>query len=153
MNHFAVIHADTFTEVDENSIPTGILQKVKNSCMDFRNRQRIGERIDEAEGNGYDHNYVVKDFDGSLKPGAEASDETTGIKLEVLTTEPGVQFYTANYLDGSISRGDVVFSKRMGFCFETQHFPDTPNQPGFPTTLLNPDNEFKSTTIYKFSTT
>lgn len=151
LNHMVSIQSNAYTEVDENSIPTGKLQKVDGSCMDFRTPQRIGERIEETQGNGYDHNFVVTDFDGSLKPAANVYDQTTGIKLEVLTTEPGVQFYTANYLDGSLSRGNIVFSKRMGFCFETQHFPDSPNQPSFPTTLLEPGVSFKSRSVYKFS--
>ena len=152
LDHIVSIQSNAYTEVDENSIPTGRLQKVDGSCMDFRIPSRIGERIDETQGNGYDHNYAVNNFDGSLKLAADARDQITGIKLEVLTTEPGVQFYTANYLDGALSRGDVIFSSRMGFCFETQHFPDSPNQPGFPSTLLNQGNEFKSKTVYKCST-
>lgn len=147
-----VINADTFTEVDKNSIPTGRFTNVVESCMDFRKPHIIGERIEEAQGNGYDHNYVINGFDGQLQLAASAFDPLSGRKLEVLTTEPGVQFYTSNYMDGSLKRGDTVFSSRMGFCFETQHFPDSPNQPGFPSTLLEPGNVFNSTTIYKFPT-
>ena len=152
LDHIVRVPSEFYTEVDGNSIPTGRLQKVDGSCMDFRTASRIGERIDEVEGNGYDHNYVVNGYDGSLQLAAEAQDPSSGIKLEVLTTEPALQFYTANYLDGSISRGDTIFSKSMGFCFETQHYPDSPNQQGFPSTLLKPSEEFTSKTIYKFST-
>ena len=151
LEHEVVIHADTYTEVDENSIPTGKFQSVEGSCMDFRTPHKIGEQIEKADGNGYDHNYVINHFDGKLREASEVFDLTSGIKLKVLTTEPGVQFYTANYMDGTLSRDDVIFASRMGFCIETQHFPDSPNKPEFPSTLLKPGDEFKSKTIYKFS--
>ncbi len=151
LGHEVIIHADHYTEVDGQSIPTGNLSNVDGSCMDFRKPHKIGERIDLAEGNGYDHNYVIKDFDNTLRLSASATDPESGRKLEVLTTEPGVQFYTANYLDGALSRGDIIFNKRNGVCLETQHFPDSPNQPGFPSTLLKPGEKFRSKTVYKFS--
>jgi aldose 1-epimerase len=150
LGHEVIIHADQYTEVDDRSIPTGNLSNVDGSCMDFRMPHKIGARIDLAEGNGYDHNYVIKDFDNTLRLSATVTAPESGRKLEVLTTEPGVQFYTANYLDGSLSRGSVIFNKRHGFCLETQHFPDSPNQPGFPSTLLKPGEKFQSRTIFKF---
>ncbi len=150
LNHEVTIHADHYTEVDGQSIPTGNLSNVDGSCMDFRTPHEIGERIDLVEGNGYDHNYVIKDYDNTLRLSASATEPESGRKLEVLTTEPGVQFYTANYLDGSLSRREAIFNKRYGFCLETQHFPDSPNQPGFPSTLLKPGEKFQSRTIFKF---
>lgn len=151
MEHEVIIHADSYTEVDKKNLPTGKFQKV-NGAMDFRKAKKIGAQIDEIEGNCYDHNYILDEFDGNLKQASEAIDRTTGIKLEVLTTEPAIQFYTAKHLDGRFSRGDIAFSSSMGFCFESQHFPDSPNQPGFPSTLLKPGEEFNSKTVYKFST-
>jgi len=150
LGHEVIIHADHYTEVDDRSIPTGNLSNVNESCMDFRMPHKIGTRIDLTEGNGYDHNYVIKEFDNTLRLSATVTAHESGRKLEVLTTEPGVQFYTANYLDGSLSKGSVIFNKRNGFCLETQHFPDSPNQPGFPSTLLKPGEKFQSRTIYKF---
>ncbi len=150
-NHLIKINADYYSEADEENIPTGKSISVSGTCMDFRQLRLIGERIDDVEGNGYDHNYELKDYNGNLQQVAEAIDKESGRKLEVFTTEPGIQFYTANWLDGSLKNGDKVFTKRMGFCFETQHFPDSPNKSNFPSTLLNPGEQFESTTIYKFS--
>jgi len=151
LNHQVSIQSDVFTEVDEEAIPTGKLKKVDDSCMDFRKPKRIGEHINDVQSNGYDHNFVLNDVDGTLKFAASAYDESSGIKLETLTTEPAVQFFTANHLDGTLSRENIKFTKHSGFCFETQHFPDSPNQPKFPPTLLNPSEKFKSRTVYKFS--
>ena len=151
LDHEVIIHSDSFTEVDKKNLPTGKFQKV-DGCMDFRKLKKIGAQIDQVSGNCYDHNYILNDFDGSLKLAAEATDLTTGIKLEVLTTEPAIQFYTSNHLDGRFSRGNIIYTSSMGFCFESQHFPDSPNQAGFPSTLLKPGEEFNSQTIYKFST-
>jgi aldose 1-epimerase len=151
LDHEVIIHSDAFTEVDKKNLPTGKTQKLSTS-MDFRRAKKIGAQIDRVSGNCYDHNYILNNLDGSLKPAAEATESTTGIKLEVLTTEPAVQFYSAKHLDGRFSRKGVAFSSSMGFCLETQHFPDSPNQPGFPPTLLKPGEEFTSKTVYKFST-
>lgn len=150
-NHLLKINADYYSEADEENIPTGKSIPVSGSCMDFRQLRLIGERIDEVNGNGYDHNYELNDYDGNLHLVAEAIDKESGRKLDVFTTEPGIQFYTANWLDGTLNNGRKVFSKRIGYCLETQHYPDSPNQPDFPTTLLNPGEIFQSTTIYRFS--
>ena len=115
LNHEVTIHADSYTEVDQNSIPTGNFTDVSGTCMDFRTPHKIGERIKSVDGNGYDHNYVINNFDGTLRETAVAFDEVSGRLLKVLTTEPGVQFYTANYMDGSLKRDNTVFSSRMGF--------------------------------------
>lgn len=152
LDHELIIHADYFTEVDAEAIPTGHLKEVDLECMDFRTAHKIGERIEKAQGNGYDHNYVIIGYDGTLKHAATVRDASSGIKMEVLTTEPGVQLFTANHLDNTLKRGSAVFSKRMGFCLETQHFADTPNQPSFPSTLLEPGKVFHSMTRYKFLT-
>lgn len=150
LDHEVIIHSDSFTEVDDKNLPTGKFQKVEG-FMDFRIPKKIGTQIDQVSGNCYDHNYILNDFDGTLKLASEAIEYTTGVKLEVLTTEPAVQFYTAKHLDGRFSRGEVSYTSSMGFCFESQHFPDSPNQPEFPTTLLKSGEEYKSKTIYKFS--
>lgn len=151
LEHEVVIHANSYTEVDGQNLPTGKFLDVNGSCMDFRKPKKIGAEINHVKGKCYDHNYILNDFSSTLKPAAEAIDISTGIKLEVFTTEPAVQFYSAKHLDGSFSRGDVTFSSSMGFCLETQHFPDSPNQPGFPSTLLKPGEEFNSKTLYRFS--
>lgn len=150
LNHKVIIHADQYTETDENTIPTGKLLPV-GGTLDFRQKHRIGERIHQVEGNGYDHNYVLNDFSQKIGKASEAVEKTGGRKLEVFTTEPGLQFYTGNYLDGTSKNNNTVYSKRMGFCFETQHFPDSTSHPGFPSTLLNPRETFKSITVYRFS--
>jgi aldose 1-epimerase len=150
-SHEVIIHADAYTEVDSLAIPTGRLLPVDNTWLDFRKGRLIGEQIDRAKPYGYDHNLLINNFDGTLRPAARASDQTTGIVLETETTEPGMQFYTANHLDSSLSRGETKFSKRMGFCFETQHYPDSPNRPEFPSTLLKPGEKYHSQTIYRFS--
>jgi aldose 1-epimerase len=112
----------------------------------------IGDRFDEVGGNppGYDHNFVIDGAEGEKNLAAKAMDPKTGRFLEVTTTQPGVQFYTGNFLDGSLSRGDFRFVQHSGFCLETQHFPDSPNQPDFPSTVLQPGEKFVSQTIWKF---
>jgi aldose 1-epimerase len=105
-----------------------------------------------VEGGGYDHNYVLKDADGSMKLAATVYEPTSGRVMEVYTTEPGVQFYSGNFLDGSLTgKGNTVYKKHYGFCLETQHFPDSPNQPSFPSTILQPGDTYKTSTIYKFA--
>jgi aldose 1-epimerase len=150
-NHSIRIDADYYSEADEENVPTGKSIPVQGSCMDFRQSKPIAEQIEKVDGNGYDHNYELNNYNGNLRLAAEAIDHESGRKLEVFTTEPGIQFYTADWLDGSLKNNNKVFSSRMGFCLETQHFPDSPNKPGFPSTLLVPSEEFLSTTIYKFS--
>jgi len=157
LNHQMMINADKFTPVDTNLIPTGEIRPVKGTPLDFTEPTPIGGRIDHDEpqiqiGGGYDHNWVLKSQDGSVALAARVYEPTTGRVMEVLTTEPGIQFYTGNFLDGShIGKGDIAYQKRFGFCLETQHFPDSPNKPEFPTTVLNPGETYLQTTIYGFS--
>ncbi len=157
LGHELMINADRFTPIDKSLIPTGELRSVKGTPMDFTQPIAIGARIEQDDeqllfGNGYDHNWVLNSRGGSLALAASVYEPTTGRVLEVYTTEPGIQFYTGNFLDGSITgRGDKVYTKRYGFCLETQHFPDSPNKPDFPATVLKPGEKYTQTTIYKFS--
>src|SRR5579859_3000263 len=153
------IDADKITPVDSGLIPTGELKSVQGTPFDFRKPTAIGERIDTDDeqlklGKGYDHNFVlIKNKPSGLTLAAHAEEPTTGRVLEVWTTEPGVQLYTGNFLDGSIhGKGGVAYTQRSAFCLETQHFPDSPNHPSFPSTLLTPGQRHHTTTIYKFST-
>jgi aldose 1-epimerase len=153
-----MIRADRFTPIDQFSIPTGELRSVKGTPFDFTTATAIGTRIDQDDqqlkmGNGYDHNWVLSNgTPGSLFLGAQAYDPHSGRVLEVLTTEPGIQLYTGNFLDGIHGKDGKVYNRRNAFCLETQHFPDSPNHPNFPTTELKPKQHFESTTVYKFST-
>jgi aldose 1-epimerase len=157
LNHEIMISADRFTPVDQRLIPTGELRAVSKTPMDFVQQRRIGERIDQSYdqlllAGGYDHNWVLNGGGAGPTLAARVTEPSTGRVLEVLTTEPGMQFYTGNFLDGSLSGSEGrVFRKRYGFCLETQHFPDSPNKPGFPTTILKPGQTYKTTTIYRFS--
>ena len=158
LGHELVLDADRFTPVDESLIPTGELRDVTGTPMDFRTPFAIGERIDDEYeqigfGAGYDHNWVLNGAAGTLRLAARVNEPTTGRVMEVLTTEPGVQFYTGNFLDGSnIGKGGVTYALRNGFCLETQHFPDSPNQPEFPSTVLRPGQSYQSTTVFRFYT-
>jgi aldose 1-epimerase len=151
------IDADRMTPVDQTLIPTGELKSVEGTPFDFRKPVKIGARIDDKDeqiqfGGGYDHNFALNGTAGTMRPAAAASDPASGRVMEVFTTEPGVQFYTGNFLDGSITgKNGIVYKKRSGFCLETQHFPDSPNHPGFPSTILKPGETYQTTTIYKFS--
>jgi aldose 1-epimerase len=153
-----MIKADRFTPIDATSIPTGELRSVKGTPFDFANLSAIGARIDQNDeqlklGNGYDHNWVLNNkMPGSLFLAAEAYDPHSGRVVEVLTTEPGIQLYTGNFLDGIHGRDGKVYNRRFAFCLETQHFPDSPNKPNFPSTELKPGQPFQSTTVYRFST-
>jgi aldose 1-epimerase len=157
LGHVLQLNAAKFTPVDAGLIPTGELKNVEGTPFDFRQPTVIGARIDAADeqikrGGGYDHNFVVDGQPGTLRLAARVSERTSGRILEVSTTEPGVQFYTGNFLDGTVKgKGGVAYAKRTGFCLETQHFPDSPNHPDFPTTTLKPGAEYKSTTVFKFS--
>ena len=158
LGHELLLDADRFTPVDEGLIPTGELRAVAGTPMDFRTPFVIGERIaDDYEqirfGAGYDHNWVLNGDTETLHLAARVSEPTTGRVMEVLTTEPGVQFYTGNFLDGSnVGKGGVPYAFRHGFCLETQHFPDSPNHPEFPSTVLRPGQSYQSTTVYRFFT-
>lgn len=155
--HAVTLNADRFTPVDAGLIPTGELKPVKGTPFDFTTPHAIGERIAQDDpqlkaGKGYDHNFVLNNSSGALALAARVEEPTSGRVLEVWTTEPGVQFYTGNFLDGSLTgKGGVKINQRAGFCLETQHFPDSPNQPNFPSTVLKPGQTYRSTTTWKFS--
>ncbi|NBA88828.1 galactose-1-epimerase [Emticicia sp. CRIBPO] len=158
LDHEVTLKADKFTPVNSSLIPTGELKDVKGTPFDFTTAHKIGERInDESDdqikaGGGYDHCWVLNESSTPLKTFATVTEATSGRVMEVSTTEPGVQFYTGNFLNGSvIGRNGKPYTKRSGFCLETQHFPDSPNQPKFPSTTLKPNEVYKTTTIYKFS--
>jgi aldose 1-epimerase len=159
LKHEITINADRFTPIDETLIPTGELRKVEGTALDFRKPSAIGGRINENNeqlkfGKGYDHNYVLNRRGGRLTPAARVTEPESGRVVEVLTTQPGLQFYTGNFLDGKIhGKGGKVYGHRSAFCLETQHFPDSPNKPAFPSTALKPGQTYHETTIYKFSTT
>jgi aldose 1-epimerase len=151
LNHELTINADHYTPVDDTLIPTGQIKPVTGSPLDFTQPTAIGARMDQLE-NGYDNNYVVNSIMGSLALAAVVFEPSSGRLMEVLTTEPGIQLYTGNFLDGSITgKSGAAYQKHYGFCLETQHFPDSPNQPGFPATILNPGQTYTQTTIYRFS--
>jgi aldose 1-epimerase len=157
--HELQLHADQFTPVDATLIPTGELASVSGTPFDFRIRTRVGARIDDGHeqiqrGKGYDHNFVLNRNGAGLVPAASMIDPLTGRTLEVATTEPGMQFYSGNFLDGSIQgKGGRRYGKRSGFCFETQHFPDSPHHANFPSTVLRPGEELNSRTIFTFGVT
>ncbi|WP_054413596.1 aldose epimerase family protein [Hymenobacter sp. DG25A] len=149
LGHVVTMPADRYTVVDAGLIPTGELRPVKGTPFDFTAPHAIGERISQVPG-GYDHNWVLNETQG-LHAAAQVYEPTTGRTMEVRTTEPGIQFYTGNFLDGTLKgKEGKVYGQHAGFCLETQHFPDSPNQPAFPNTILQPGEIFKSTTIYQF---
>jgi aldose 1-epimerase len=158
LRHQMLIDADKFTPVDATLIPTGEIRPVEGTPFDFRKATPIGARIDAkdqqiASGGGYDHNFVLNGQAGTLRRAARVVEPTSGRVLEVFTTEPGVQFYTGNFLDGSLKgKGGRAYPRRSGFCLETQHFPDSPNHPEFPSTVLRAGNTYRSTTEFRFST-
>ncbi len=145
------LFCDKYLPVDAGSIPTGELAPVAGTCMDFTKPEKIGARIDQPVngGGGYDHCYVINGKPGTLRPAAKIADPKSGRVMEISTTEPGVQLYTANHLSGTPESGNAV--KHGAFCLETQHFPDSPNRPEFPTTRLNPGETYRQTTVHKFS--
>lgn len=157
LNHKLTIAADKFTVIDAISIPTGENRNVENTPFDFRESHTIGERIEDdyeqlIMGQGYDHNYCITDYDGSLRLCATAEGDESGIKMEVYTTLPGVQLYTGNFLSGICGKTDGPMDRRTGFCFETQYFPDTPHNAEFPSCLFDADEHYNSETVYKFTT-
>lgn len=155
LDHLLTIRADGYTPVDETLIPTGEIAPVESTPFDFRQATQIGERIevDDAQlllGGGYDHNFVLKK-DAGLQLVATVESPKTGIIMDILTEEPGLQFYSGNFMDNvQGGKAGKTYGYRSAFCLETQHFPDAPNQPNFPSTVLEPGAEYRTRTIYKF---
>lgn len=156
LDHVIELNADFFTPVNAALIPSGALCAVAGTPMDLRKACRIGDHIDDDDkqleyGLGYDHNWVLTRTSDGLQLAARVTEPQSGRVMDVLTTEPGVQFYSGNHLDGSITgKAGRAYLSRSGFCLETQHFPDSPNQPGFPSTILRPGQIFTSETVYCF---
>ena len=157
LDHELMINADAFTPVSEDLIPTGEQRNVEGTPMDFRSPQKIGARINEPYDQlsftgGYDHNFVLNDADSALKLATRVYDPVSGRKLEVLTTQPGLQFYSGNFLDGSLEgKGGVAYQKYSAMCLETQHFPDSPNHANFPSTVLRAGERFQELAVFRFS--
>ncbi len=150
LGHELTLHADSFTPVSKELIPTGEIKSVDGTPMDFRRGKAIGTDLESA--GGYDHNFVLSDLDASLRPAVRLYEPGSGRVLEIFTTEPGMQFYSGNFLDGSIrGKGGVVYHKYAGLCLEPQHFPDAPNHPNFPSTVLRPGEVYKQVSVYRFS--
>lgn len=154
LDHQVMLYAHQFVPVGKTLIPTGELKDVTNTPFDFRSVSTIGARINDKDeqlenGQGYDHTWVLGNAD-SLKLAASVYEPVSGRAMEVFTTEPGVQFYTGNFLKGSIGKGGIAYPKRFGFCLETQHYPDSPNKPNFPSVVLGPGETYRSETIYHF---
>jgi len=158
LGHELTINADRYTPVDDTLIPTGALAPVEGTPFDFRTATAIGARIGDDDtqlkyGQGYDHNYVLNRSGDGLQPAATVYEPTTGRTIEISTTEPGIQFYSGNFLDGTITgKGGRVYGHRAGFCLETQHFPDSPNHPDFPSIELRPGTEYHTQTVFAFGT-
>jgi len=152
LSHEMTINADRYTVVTDDGIPTGELKDVKGTVMDFTEPHKIGERVDEVPGvpGGYDHNYVLNGA-GGLSFAAKATEPASGRVMKVFTTEPGIQLYVGNFLDGIAGKDGANYKFRNGFCLETQHFPDSPNQPDFPSVVLRPSEEYTHLTVHKFS--
>lgn len=156
LDHVLTLHASSYTPIDSGLIPIGEIAHVAGTPLDFRAPRAIGERIaaqDEQllRAGGYDHNFVVDGAEGALRRAATVTHPASGRTMDVLTTEPGVQFYSGNFLDGSyVAKDGLRYPRRSGFCLETQHFPDSPNQPAFPSAILRPGETFRSTTVYRF---
>jgi aldose 1-epimerase len=156
LQHQMMINADRYTPVDGTLIPTGELAAVKGTPFDFTTATPIGARINDSHpqlknGQGYDHNWVLNRNADGVSLAARVVEPSTGRTLEVSTTEPGVQFYAGNFLDGTLTgKGGHVYQRRNGFCLETQHFPDSPNQPSFPSTIVKPGQEYSSKTVFTF---
>lgn len=156
LDHQLMLCSDAFVATDADSIPTGEIRSVKNTPLDFQISEPIGSRVDADDeqlrfGLGYDHNFCLKQT-GRLELAARVVEPRSGRILETFTTEPGVQFYAGNYLDGKVrGKGGFAYPFRGGFCLETQHWPDSPNHPEFPNTILRPEERFESQTLYRFS--
>jgi aldose 1-epimerase len=152
-----MINADLYTPVDDTLIPRGEFANVGGTPFDFRQPTAIGARIDDnnqqlKNGKGYDHNWVLKRKGGGLEFAARLTDPKSGRSMDIATTEPGLQFYSGNFLDGTIKgKGGHVYGLRTGLCLETQHYPDSPNQKNFPSTILEPGKVYESKTVFTFS--
>ncbi len=152
LGHVLQIEADKYTPVDAGLIPTGEISDVPGTPLDFTTPHPIGERIARIEG-GYDHNFVLRRAGGSPGLAALVYEPESGRVLEILTDQPGIQFYSGNFLDGTIKgKGESLYGKHAGFCLETQHFPDSPNKPGFPPTILEPGKTYRTATVHRFFT-
>ncbi|PYS98237.1 MAG: galactose-1-epimerase [Acidobacteria bacterium] len=156
LNHQLTLNADRYTPTDAGSIPTGVLDDVKGTPFDFTKETAIGARIAQDNeqlkfGRGYDHNWVLNRKGKGIELAARVYEPTSGRVIEVLTTEPGIQFYSGNFLDGTKGKNGKPYPFRSGFCLETQHFPDSPNRANFPSTELKPGQTYSQTTIYAFS--
>ncbi len=157
LNHKVMLAADRFTPIDSTLIPTGKIQSVAGTPLDFRKATRVGARIDQNNeqlklAKGYDHNFVLNRSGDLLVLAAKVEEPSSGRVLECFTTEPAIQFYTGNFLDGTIHGIGGVYRHRSALTLETQHYPDSPNHPNFPSTVLHPGDQFHSTTIFRFST-
>jgi aldose 1-epimerase len=158
LGHELMLNADRYTPVDDTLIPTGELAPVEGTPFDFRKSTAVGARINQdhpqlEHGLGYDHNWVLNRQGSGLQLAARVHEPKTGRTLEISTTEPGIQFYAGNFLDGKLTgKEQAVYGHRTGFCLETQHFPDSPNKPQFPSTILEPGAEYRSRTVFTFGT-
>jgi aldose 1-epimerase len=157
LGHVLWLKAHRFTPVDAGLIPTGEIRSVRNTPFDFTVAHAIGERINEGDeqlrfGNGYDHNYVLDGPPGNLRLAARITEPASGRVMEVLTTEPGLQLYSGNFLGSIAGKGGEVYARRSAFCVETEHFPDSPNKANFPSTVLRPGQRYHAITVYRFST-
>jgi len=156
LGHQLLLNADRYTPVDDTLIPTGELAPVAGTPFDFRQPTAIGARIDQdhpqlKNGKGYDHNWVLNRTGSGRQLAARVIESRTGRTMEIATTEPGIQFYSGNFLDGTLTgKAGAVYKHRTGFCLETQHYPDSPNQPKFPSTTLRPGTEYKTSTVFTF---
>jgi aldose 1-epimerase len=156
LGHELVLNADAFTPIGPDLIPTGEIKDVTDTPMDFREPVSIGTRIEDPYeqlgfAGGYDHNFVLNDFSGGLRLAAGLFDASSGRRLEVFTTQPGIQFYSGNFFDGSIiGKGGAVYHKGAGLCLEPQHFPDAPNHHNFPSTVLEPGDKYFQVTEFRF---
>lgn len=153
LNHELWLAADRYTEADAQLIPTGKILPIKGTPLDFTHPTAIGARIEQLKPqlNGYDHNFIINRTGQGLVVAARAVEPRSGRRVEMRTTQPGVQLYTANHLSGSIGLGGVAYPQHSGFCLETQHYPDSVNHPEFPSTILRPGERFKQTTVFAFS--